>query len=215
MNNIKIKICGIRREEDISYINKYMPDYIGFIFYKKSFRYITPNKAAELKKLLNRDIMAVGVFVDETADNILKLCNDDIIDIVQLHGNESADFISYLKEHTDKPVIRAIRVRSTEQLIDAEKLPCDYLLLDTYTKGDTYGGTGKTFDRELIPSDYRPYFLAGGLNADNIKLAISECNPYAVDLSSSVESTHTIDGVSQTFKDENKIKEIINIIRAI
>lgn len=202
----KIKICGLKRTEDIKYVNSYMPDYIGFVFYKKSSRYVSPNTASDLKSILNPDIKAVGVFVDEDIDYILKLCEENIIDLIQLHGNEDTDYINKLKSHTDKQIIKAIRVQSTGQLEKSKSIPADYLLLDTFTK-DMYGGSGKTFDRSLIPSNYRDFFLAGGLNAQNISGAIKECSPYCVDLSSSVET----DG----YKDSYKIKQIIDIVRAI
>lgn len=201
----KIKICGLKRIEDIYCVNKYLPEYIGFVFYRKSSRYISPENAFELKKILNPAIKAVGVFVDEDIDFILKLCKNNTIDIIQLHGSEDNDYINNLKSCTKKPIIKAIRVQSTEQLEKAKCIPCDYLLLDTYIK-DMYGGSGKTFDRTLIPSEYRNFFLAGGLNAQNISAAIEECRPYCVDLSSSVET--------EGFKDSGKIEEIINIVRA-
>lgn len=202
----RIKICGLKRREDISYVNEYRPDYIGFVFFPKSSRYVTPAKAKELKKILHPDIRSVGVFVDEDIDSILKLCTEHVIDLIQLHGNEDEDDIRRLKSFTDIPVIKAIRVQNSEQLLAAENLPCDYLLLDTFVK-DLYGGSGKTFDRTLIPKDYREFFLAGGLNAQNIADAIRECHPYCVDLSSSVE----ING----YKDADKIKEMIDIVKAI
>lgn len=202
----KIKICGLKRTEDIKYVNSYMPDYIGFVFYKKSSRYVPPDTASGLKSILNPDIKAVGVFVDEDIDYILKLCEENIIDLIQLHGNEDTDYINKLKSYTDKQIIKAIRVQSTGQLEKAGAIPADYLLLDTFIK-DMYGGSGKTFDRTLIPSDYRDFFLAGGLNAQNISGAIKECRPYCVDLSSSIET----DGC----KDSYKIKQIIDIVRAI
>lgn len=202
----KIKICGLKRTEDIKYVNSYMPDYIGFVFYKKSSRYVSPDTASGLKSILNPDIKAVGVFVDEDIDYILKLCEENIIDLIQLHGNEDTDYINKLKSYTDKQIIKAIRVQSTGQLEKAGAIPADYLLLDTFIK-DMYGGSGKTFDRTLIPSDYRDFFLAGGLNAQNISGAIKECRPYCVDLSSSIET----DGC----KDSYKIKQIIDIVRAI
>lgn len=201
----KIKICGLKRTEDINYVNKYLPDYIGFVFFKKSSRYVSPETAFELKKILNPAIKAVGVFVDEDIDYILKLCRNNTIDMIQLHGNEDNDYINKLKSCTEKPIIKAIRVQSTAQLTKAECIPCDYLLLDTFIK-DMYGGSGKTFDRTLIPSGYRNFFLAGGLDSHNIAAAIKECSPYCVDLSSSVETGGC--------KDSDKIKQIIEIVRA-
>lgn len=202
----KIKICGIKRMEDIDCVNQYLPDYIGFVFYKKSSRYITSSTAAELKKNLNPMIKAVGVFVNEDIDFISNLCRNKIIDMIQLHGNEDENYINNLKSITDKKIIKAIRVQNQSQILDAASLPADYVLLDTYIK-EMYGGSGKTFDHSLIPSGYRDFFLAGGLDCLNIADIIKKCNPYCVDLSSSVETGG--------YKDPDKIRQIINIVRAI
>lgn len=163
----KIKICGIKRMEDIDCVNQYLPDYIGFVFYKKSSRYITSSTAAELKKNLNPMIKAVGVFVNEDIDFISNLCRNKIIDMIQLHGNEDENYINNLKSITDKKIIKAIRVQNQSQILDAESLPADYVLLDTYIK-EMYGGSGKTFDHSLIPSGYRDFFLAGEIGRAHV-----------------------------------------------
>lgn len=196
----KIKICGIRRMEDIAYVNEEKPDYIGFVF-AKSKRRITLEQAIELKSHLNKQILPVGVFVNETVDNILKFVESDAISMIQLHGDETLDYIRSLKEKTVIPVIKAIRPRSEKEIIDADKLPCDFLLLDTYSK-DAYGGTGETFSWEIIPSNLQhPFFLAGGLNVNNIK----PINCYGYDISGGVET--------EGIKDQTKIKNIISVIR--
>lgn len=199
----KVKICGLRREKDILLVNDCKPDYIGFVF-AKSKRQVSGETAAKLKQLLNPDIQAVGVFVNASIEEIAELCEKHIIDEVQLHGDEDQDYILELKKYVKNPIIKAVRVKNTEQILEAEKLPCDMLLLDTYTKGQ-YGGSGTTFDYELIPKLRKPYFLAGGLTIENVTQAIMCCKPYAVDVSSGVET----DG----WKDAEKVRSLIEKVR--
>lgn len=201
----KIKICGLTRKEDIESVNRWLPDYIGFVFCE-SRRQVTPEQAGLLKAGLDSRIKAVGVFVNEPVISIVKLCNTGVIDVVQLHGDESEEYIRELKNQIDCPVIKAVRVKSAEQIWQAEKLSCDLLLLDTYQK-EQYGGSGKTFDYSMIPFLQKRFFLAGGLENSNIAQAIEKCNPYGVDISSGVET----DGL----KDENKIRQIIQTVRSI
>lgn len=198
-----VKICGLKRSCDIDYANKYKPDYIGFVFAKSS-RQVIPQQAEILKEKLSKDIKTVGVFVNEPIENIAMLCNKNIIDVIQLHGDENNDYINQLKKLTDKKIIKAVRVKSSEQVLQAEKLDCDYLLLDAYSK-NAYGGLGETFNWDIIPNLAKPFFLAGGLNSDNVSQAIQTVQPYCVDLSSGAET----DG----FKDEEKIKLIIDKVR--
>lgn len=199
---LKVKICGLRRMQDIEAVNMLCPDYVGFVF-AKSKRRITDQTAMELKRNLKPGIQAAGVFVNEQAENIISLCEEKIIDLVQLHGDEDESYIRTLKNKIDIPVIKAVRVRSREQIVKAQELPCEYLLLDTYQPG-MYGGSGKLFDWNLIPRMEKPYFLAGGLNAQNIGQAVSACSPYAVDVSSAVET----DG----WKDAEKMKQFMQVI---
>lgn len=199
----KIKICGIKRPEDIGYVNEYRPDYIGFIF-AESKRRIDEDTAVRLKSQLNHSIKAVGVFVNEPIEHIAALCRNRTIDLVQLHGEEDEAYILKLKSLIPNTIIKAVRVGQKGQIEAAQQLPCDYLLLDTFSK-EQYGGSGKTFDRSFIPKACKPFFLAGGLKKENIAEAITDSNPYCVDISSGVET----DGV----KDERKIKEIIDIVR--
>lgn len=197
---VKIKICGIRRLEDIEIVNRYQPDYIGFVF-AESKRQVTHNLARTLKENLDPNITAVGVFVDAPADEILKLYGDEIIDMVQLHGSESEEFILNLKEKTnyELKVIKAIEMYDGIDITEYDDSKADYLLFDSGK------GSGKTFDWNLIRKDLKKeFFIAGGLTSQNIKDAINEFNPYAVDLSSSLE----VNG----FKDENKIREIMEVI---
>ena len=197
---VKIKICGIKRLEDIEIVNRYKPDYIGFVF-ADSKRKVSHDLAKELMNNLDSDIIPVGVFVDSPQDEILKLFDEEIIEIAQLHGSESEQFILDLKKKTDGElkIINAIEMTQEVDLLEYNDSNSDYLLLDSGK------GSGKTFDWSLIRKDIKKeFFLAGGLNSKNVTQAIDEFNPYAIDLSSSLET----DG----FKDENKIKEIMEVI---
>ncbi|WP_292814400.1 phosphoribosylanthranilate isomerase [Methanobrevibacter sp.] len=197
---VKIKICGIRRQEDIEIVNKYKPDYIGFVF-AQSKRQVSHELASNLKDNLDPNISSVGVFVDASADEILELFNGGIIEIAQLHGSEDEEYINALKEKTNNKlkIINAIEMSENEDLLNYDDSQADYLLLDSGK------GSGKTFDWRLIRKDLKKdFFLAGGINSANVVKAIEEFNPYAIDLSSSLET----DG----FKDENKIKEIMEVI---
>lgn len=190
---MKIKICGLTRKCDIEYVNELLPDYIGFVFAKKSRRYIDEQDAEELKKILDNRIKAVGVFVNESEENIFKYADKGIIDIAQLHGSEDDSFIMRIKEKL--PVIKAFKVTEQTDIEAINNSSADYVLLDS---GD---GSGKTFDWHLIEKIKRPYFLAGGLNAENVKEAVNLLNPYAVDVSSGVEENGN--------KSYNKIKQFI------
>ncbi|MBK5253928.1 MAG: phosphoribosylanthranilate isomerase [Peptostreptococcaceae bacterium] len=201
----QIKICGLTRIEDIDAVNRWLPNYIGFVF-AKSRRQVTPNMAHYLKGRLDLRIKAVGVFINEPILSIVKLIEDGIIDIVQLHGDENEDYIKKLKQKTTCPIIKAVRVQTTEQILQAEQLSCDMLLLDSYKEGQ-YGGSGKNFDCSLIPHLQKPFLLAGGLKIENIEQMALKCKPFGVDISSGVET----DGK----KDENKIRQIIETISNI
>lgn len=197
---VKIKICGLKRLEDIEIVNKYKPDYIGFVF-ADSKRKVTHDLADKMKKKLDSSIESVGVFVDADIEEILKLYDDRIIDIVQLHGSESEEYIKNLKQKSNYQlkIINAIEMSGEKDLLEYDDSLADYLLLDSGK------GSGKTFDWRLIRKDLKKeFFLAGGLNANNIALAVEEFNPYAIDLSSSLET----DG----YKDEMKIKEVMEAI---
>ena len=208
---VKVKICGMRRVEDIEMANKYNPDYIGFVF-AESPRKVSYEQAKELSGLLSDDIVSVGVFVNEHMKLIVDLFREGIIEIAQLHGDEDEKYIKDLKdksiEETGKeiPVINAIEIKDdidfNDTVLKWRDSLSDYFILDSGK------GSGKTFNWDLIDKDSEFFknsiFLAGGLNSENVTSAIEEFNPFAVDLSSSVET----DG----FKDEEKIKEIIEIV---
>ena len=195
----KIKICGLMDLQNIDAVNIAKPDYIGFVFADSRLK-ISVSQAYDLRQRLSPDIIAIGVFVNETIDKIASLINSGIINGAQLHGYESEKYIQSLKILTDKPVIKAVSVLKTG---DAQKwldTCADYILLDN--KG---GATGKPFDWNLIGNVNRQFFLAGGLNTKNIRSAIEKVNPYAVDISTGVETNGA--------KDEEKIITLIRRIR--
>ena len=193
----KVKICGLTRSEDIECANRVKPDFIGMVFYAKSKRAVTAQQAALLKAMLAPSIKAVGVFVNAEIDFIAKLAQAGIIDIIQLHGDEDADYITRLHQelankNVSVPIIKAIRVRSEESLQNLGQYPVDFFLFDTYKPG-LYGGTGERFNLELeqvkIP---KPYFIAGGLEAGNVAQVVAEnSQAYAVDVSGGVEDGST------------------------
>lgn len=188
----RVKICGLSRPEDIFQANKLKSDYIGFVFYPKSKRAVTQSQAALLKAMLDKEIKAVGVFVNADIAFIEKLAQLRIIDLVQLHGDEDSLYIQELRKRVYIPIIKAIRVQGEESLQNLRNYPVDFFLFDTYKPGQ-YGGTGERFNLELegvtIP---KPYFIAGGLDASNVAHVIAE-NPhaYAVDVSGGVEDSAT------------------------
>ena len=201
----------MRRKEDIELANKYNPDYIGFVF-AESPRKVSYEQAKELSSILKEDIVPVGVFVNEHMKLIVDLFKDGIIKMAQLHGDEDEDYIKNLKAKSieelgkEIPIINAIEIKDgvdyNDKLLEWRDSASDYFILDSGK------GSGKTFNWDLIDKSSEFFensiFLAGGLNSQNLASAIEEFNPFAVDLSSSVET----DG----FKDEDKIKEIMEII---
>lgn len=192
----KIKICGMMRQEDISFVNKYKPDFVGFILSDGFRRTVSLNKASEMAENLNCNIQKVGVFVNEPLSYIENAIEKTGIDIVQLHGSESPELCKLVS----KPVIKVLTPKDFGKIKDYEPY-VSYFLFDSGT------GTGKTFDWNTIPKTEKPFFLAGGISKDNLQFVIENVKPYAVDMSSSVETN----GV----KDELKIQEIINKVRSL
>lgn len=178
----KIKLCGLTRPEDIDCANDLCPDYIGFVFVKGRRRYTAPEAAAMLKARLRRGICAVGVFIDEDIKEVSRLLREGVIDAAQLHGDEDDAYIRALRKGTGKPVIKAFQIRSARDAEAAEKSKADIVLLDSGT------GSGRAFDHALISGVRRPYFLAGGLDAGNVAAAIKALHPYAVDVSTGIET---------------------------
>jgi len=197
---IRIKICGLSRLCDIDAVNAVKLDYVGFVF-AESRRKVTTEQAAKLKQLLRPSISVVGVFVDEPAPSILSLVNSGVIDVIQLHGSENEEYIFELKQLTNKPVIKAISVQSKGDVQKWSETAADFLLLDHKS-----GGTGHSFDWDLIGKVDGPFFLAGGLNAENVTKAIKKTTPFAVDVSSGVETN----GVKNPIKIKEFIKAVIN-----
>lgn len=179
----KIKFCGMMRAEDISAANAIRPDYIGFVFAPKSRRAVTPEQAAALKAQLAPGIRAVGVFVNAPPAQVAALLDAGTIDIAQLHGQEDEAYLAALRAQTDKPILQAFRVDTAVDLQRAAASTADGLLLDSGT-----GGTGMAFDWTLLRDFGRPYFLAGGLSAETVHEAIQKYHPYAVDVSSGIET---------------------------
>jgi len=196
----KIKLCGLTRPRDIEWANALTPDFVGFVFARKSTRYISPRNAQKLREKLNQSINAVGVFVNEAPEAVAALLNDGTIDVAQLHGGEDEDYIKALRLLTDRPLIQAFRVDGPADLERARASSADYILLDNGA-----GGTGTAFDWALLKGFDRPCFLAGGLGPDNVALAVRDVRPFAVDVSSGIET----DGA----KDYQKMAAFVNAVR--
>lgn len=178
----KIKLCGLSRLCEIDAANRLRPEYVGFVFAPESRRHILPEQAALLKRQLCPEIQAVGVFVDEAPEVVAELLERNVIDLAQLHGTEDEAYLRQLRTLTRKPVIQAFRMRSTRDVIAAQESSADYVLLDSGA------GCGTVFDWNLIAELNRPYFLAGGLNSETIQQALAACRPFAVDVSSGIET---------------------------
>lgn len=196
----RVKICGMRRPEDIRYANELRPDMIGFVFWKPSKRCVGPDVASELRSMLDDGIIPVGVFVDEDPRVVAEIANDGTVDMVQLHGVEDEEYIHGLRKLTDVPIIRTFCVRSEEDLVRASGSSADMVLLDNGK------GTGQTFDWTLMRDLGRDFILSGGLSASNVGDAVRRFHPYAVDVSSAVET----DG----FKDRSKMEQFIEATRS-
>ena len=194
----KIKLCGLSRPCDIEAVNELKPDYIGFVFAKKSKRYVTPEKAMELKKMLDPSIEAAGVFVNEDVNTVAELLNSGVIDIAQLHGDEDLAYVTALhkilveqKVRTPR-IVRAISVSSRSSVLKAMMWDgyVDGILFETPTNG--YGGSGESFDWSLL-SSYRgrtPFFLTGGIGPNSLEALKEFEHPMwlGVDLNSRFES---------------------------
>lgn len=185
----KIKFCGLTRIEDVEVANELMPEFVGFVFAEKSRRHVSIEQAATLKNILNPKILSVGVFVNADIKFVAEIAKRGIIDAMQLHGNEDEDYIVALKTLTKKIIIQAFKITSAIELSRAENSTADYVLLDGGA------GDGKVFDWRLLKNFNREYFLAGGLNVENVRDAIKILNPYAVDVSSGIETNGIKDAV--------------------
>lgn len=210
---MKVKICGLTRECDIDYVNEAKPEYIGFVF-AKSKRQIDEENAFHLRQKLNDNIVPVGVFVNAPQEQIERIYKNQTISVIQLHGDESPQYVEELKKKTAATIIKAVSIGEeeyTEAFFNTYiKSGVTYFLFDKKAvtqKNVIYGGTGTAFDWSRIPQTSLPYFLAGGLNKENIAKAVSDTRAFAMDISSGVET----DGV----KDKDKIIEMIRRIRNV
>ena len=210
----KVKMCGISKVETIPAIIDAKPDYMGLVF-APSKRQVTVDQAKTLVEELHKQyavrynsktIKTVGVFVNETIENLLKIAEEVKLDVIQLHGDEDESFIQILKEQSNVEVWKAVQVRSAA---DAEKWidsSADMLLFDAYHK-DERGGTGEVFDWSSLDEFERPFMLAGGIDSTNVARAIRTVRPYGLDISSGIET----EGV----KDNEKMKAFTNTVRTI
>lgn len=179
----RVKLCGLTRPEDIQAANALRPDFIGFVFAEKSRRFVAPAAAAELKRRLDPAIRAVGVFVNAPVEQVAGLLEAGIIDWAQLHGQEDDAYIAALRRRTARPILQAFRVDTPADAARAAGSTADFLLLDHGP-----GGTGQRFDWSLVRGIERPFFLAGGLCPENVVEAVRAVRPYAVDVSSGIET---------------------------
>lgn len=199
----KIKICGLRREIDAEYVNAVRPDFAGMILTPGFKRSIDEETARRISGLIDPKTETVGVFVNEKRDVILSCLERGIIDTVQLHGDETADYIAKIKQMTGCKVIKAVKIRSKDDIKAAAELPADFILFDNGT------GTGQCFDWNILREELKGYtgpkfFIAGGINEENVKEAIT-FKPYAIDVSGGVET----DG----FKDPIKMRKLTEMVR--
>ena len=195
INGKIIKVCGMREAPNIRDVESLQRvDMMGFIFYPKSPRYIY-----ELPAYLPVHARRVGVFVNEDLKRIEEICDKKVIDIVQLHGLEEEKELNYLRSRIVQPVIKAFCIKKEEDVRQAERSPADFILLDSGA------GTGRTFEWEWIKHMERPYFLAGGIHIDNVEKALEQLKPYAIDVSSGIET--------EGRKDKRKMAAIMTAVR--
>lgn len=195
----KIKFCGIQTTTDLPCINQLAPDYIGMVFAKNSRRFVTIAEARQISQTLNPSIKKVGVFVNAPEELIRQIVAEKLIDLIQLHGQEDELTIQHYQTTFHLPVIKAFSVQTPQDVLAASQSTADYLLFD-YQQA----GSGQSFDWRLIQQVNRPYFLAGGIQQENLKAALA-FKPYAIDLSSGIESN----GI----KNNQKMQTIMKMMR--
>lgn len=183
MTTPKIKLCGLMREEDVLTANRLKPEYVGFVFVPGSRRFVTVERARELRRLLAPGITVVGVFLREPPESVASLLWEGIIDLPQLHGGEDESYLSRLRSLTDRPVLQAFRADTVLRLRAAANSTADMVLLDSGA-----GGSGVPLDWSTLRDFPRPFFLAGGLDPTNVAEAVASLRPYAVDVSSGIET---------------------------
>ena len=203
---IRIKICGITREEDARSASYSGADALGLVFYEKSPRHVTLRRAMQLVAAIPPFVTVAGLFVNPSADEVRNALSQVPLDVLQFHGEEEPEFCVQF----GRPYLKAIRVRQGVNLVQcaARYQGAQGLLLDAFIEG-THGGTGESFDWELIPHDLSlPIILSGGLHAGNVAKAVRRVRPYAVDVSSGVEAAKGI-------KDPAKVAAFINEVKNI
>lgn len=200
---MKIKLCGLFRECDIDYVNEALPDYAGFIvMFPKSHRNIDLETAFHLRSRLDKRITPVAVSVNADLEGFAEYAKSGAADVLQCHGNESAEYIARLRDMTGVPIIKAVKVTRAADIENADRLGADFLLLDSGT------GSGLTFDHSLIPANITtPFFLAGGLTPENVREAALRVRPYGADMSSGIETNK--------LKDRKKILATVEAVRSI
>ena len=211
--SIKTKICGITNVSDAEMILPFRPNFFGFILYKESPRYIPPDRARDIIDRIHSRVRAVGVFVNETAENVLHYARICRFDFVQLHGNESSEDIEFLKEEGVR-VIRAFRLKDKSTLEEAKNCPTKFILFDAFKKGQ-YGGTGEVIDIKLLDLlkndkelNKKKIFISGGLHADNVGQVISHITPFVVDASSKLESAPGVKNAQKAWAFIEKVREL-------
>jgi phosphoribosylanthranilate isomerase len=206
---VEIKICGINTKE--SAVASHGAKYIGFVFCEDSPRFIQPDVVKRIIPYLNMNQKKVGLFVNEKIDLIKKITLDLELDMIQLHGDENESFIRKLKLLTNRKIIKAIPIKTVEdvKIFEEFKNSCDMILFDTKTNNQ-FGGTGTSFDWELLKNfkTSKKWMLAGGLNINNIKEALKAAKPDIVDISSGVEKERGV-------KCEEKIRNFIKYVGKI
>lgn len=210
MNELKIKVCGMRNPENISGVVVALPDYLGFIFYPESKRFVGFEPTAKVLAVVPDSVKKVGVFVDETPEKVLEIVQNWKLDVVQLHGNESPEYCQQIKNSG----ITVFKAFSVDELFDFATLKaysgvCDYFLFDT--KGQLPGGTGQKFNWQLL-ENYKgdvPFFLSGGIGADDLEAILDFRHPqlFGIDINSGFE-------ISPAMKDVEKVKNFISEIRS-
>ncbi len=186
---VKVKICGICHEAEIGIMNELVPDYVGFVFVKKSRHFIAPEHAGYLRSKLRDGIKSVGVFANESLKSVALCVETAGLNMVQLHGDETGEYVAALREYIRCPIMKVYKISKP---IDAEKAmysTADYVMLDGGNSGD-----GKTFDWSLLGRARRKFFLSGGLNPENMQKALElEPQPYALNASSGLEANRMKD----------------------
>lgn len=204
-----VKICGIRRPQDVEILNKVIPDCAGFVFLKTSARYVSPSEAQALCAKLSPKIRRVGVFVNEPISSVIETATQTGLQVIQLHGDEDYSYVRAIRKRWSGYLWRAVRVQSASCIRAAERLPIDLLVLDAFSAA-AYGGTGNLANLSII-EQHRPnlpFFIAGGIDAGNVAEIVRRIQPTGVDLSSGIET----DGVKDAIKAEQFMRQIRGIL---